>query len=171
MSVTWISIWYAVSVICFNKVRIFDQYTFYNLALIPISLILKNAFLNTALLTNSVSIFITFHSVMLHDNNAFYKMSHRGDTTPLIWYILHVMGHILPVPMMYYSTIEPHMGLMAGMVSCLHHLTWTFVRHRGLILNTAYIELPERAWYILWTTAVFSHIMTGSLLQLTSRSC
>lgn len=166
MSVPWIPLWYALSVICFDKVSIFDQYTFYNLAIIPISFIIKNTFLNTALLTNSVSICVTFHSVMLHDRRAFYKMSHRGDTSPSMWYLQHIIGHILPIPLMYWNGIEPRMGLAAGLTSCLHHLTWTFVRHRGLILNTAYIELSEKSWYMLWATAVCSHIITGGFLQL-----
>lgn len=161
-------VWYVISVICFDKVKMFDQYTFYNLVLVVISFIINNPLLNTALFTNSMAICVSFHSILLHDSNAFYMMSHHNGTDPCIWYLLNFIGHILPIPVLYYRSIELYMGLIAGFTSCLHHLTWAFVRHKGLILNGAYLSKPPHVWYMLWTYAVLTHIMTGALLQLAS---
>jgi hypothetical protein len=158
---------YFLSIYLFQRVPSYKQYTSYNLTLLLLSFIVQHPYLNAVVFTNSMAICISFHSSLLFDRTAFQRLIQASNgTSSLQWHIMNGIGHIAPVWMTYFRPMVISNNILTpGTVSCLFHLTWAFVRHRGLILNDSYISLPAMIWYALWCIAISTHFLSDLVLM------
>jgi hypothetical protein len=157
---------YVLSIYSFRRVPFYHQYTFYNLTLLLLSFVVQHPFLNAVVFTNSMAISISFHSILFFDRSAFQRLIQASNGTAFQWHLMNGVGHIAPVFISYFRPMAVSNIPTPGMVSSLFHLTWAFVRHRGLVLNDAYLTNPPYVWYALWCIAISTHLISDRLLMI-----
>ena len=108
-------------------------------------------------------VLVSFNLTYLINPKAMIEFNKQNDGKLIIG---NIVTHIIPAG---FTLLYPpkKIKFKNGLGGALFHITWGLVASSGtLILNKHYTTLPPKQWYILWSTAILTELLTPNLFNM-----
>lgn len=137
-----------------------------SIAYTNINLILFSSSLNFPILYPVVvcstwGIFNSFNFTYLLNPKAMENFNKKCNNLLLLG---NIITHFIPICITLY--IPPKcIKIKHGIISCCTHLMWgLYVSNGSLCCDKIYFPLPKKNWYVLWSIALISELLTPTFM-------
>ena len=132
-----------------------------NINLILLSSSLHFPILYPVVVCSTWGIFNSFNFTYLLNPKAMEKLNEKCNNQLLLG---NIITHFIPICITLYKPPKC-IKFKHGIISSCSHLMWGLYVSKGtLCCNKIYFPLPKKNWYLLWSIALISELLTPSLM-------
>ena len=152
----------------YNKNLKFNAFTHYNLISL-LFCIFNNNYINYYAITTcwSWSIFITFYSAVIYDNNAYVRLRKKINTNFMEFHFANFALHGIPCVYIYFYPPN-NINYYHSLISMFLKYFWIYIStNKTMNLSNIYIKFSDKNIKRLYLTSVLSSLIVPTYYKIT----